>query len=91
MHTDAQVVNATTLVALLIGYSVLVPLVVLKYWLSDRSFYEDHAYNAASICVAGICLLALLVRGGIFAGRICSNLKQGNRWYCPLPSEHSEL
>ena len=51
---------------------------------TERAVYKDD-YMWASIVVAGTCLLALLVRGSIFAARIVTNLKQGNHWYSSGP------
>ena len=47
---------------------------------TDRAVWTNH-YIWASIAVAGACLLALLIRGSIFAARIVANVKQGNHWY----------
>ena len=49
---------------------------------TDRAIYNNY-YIWASIAVAAACLLALLVRGSIFATRIVSNVRQGNHWCGP--------
>ena len=49
---------------------------------TDRAIYNNY-YIWASIAVAAACLLALLVRGSIFAARIVSNVRQGNHWCGP--------
>ena len=46
---------------------------------ADRGLF-DNSFNYASVSLASVCLLALLVRGSIFAARIYDNVKQGNHW-----------
>ena len=45
----------------------------------------DNSYSYASMALAGACLVALLVRGSIFAARILSNIREGNHWYAYSP------
>ena len=45
-----------------------------------ESFIYRNSYSHASIAVACVCLLALLIRGSIFTSRVLSNIKQGNHW-----------
>ena len=49
---------------------------------TDRAIYNDY-YTWASIAVAAACLLALFIRGSIFAARIMTNVRQGNHWCGP--------
>ena len=69
----------------MVAYGILITLVVLKYTLPNRGFYTSYSYNYASLCVAGVCITVLCIRGGIFAARIIANVRQGNHWCVPLP------
>ena len=53
---------------------------LLRYTAPEGWALTTAVYEEICCGIAGVCIIALLIRGGKFAARVCTNMRRGKHW-----------